>query len=300
MRHRLLSVAVASFVAASSLLPSPATGAQCSVDQPVDAVEAAFVQCTGVHPGMGIIAKSNRGWASCTAGFAFADQYGNRYLSIPGSCVLIGECRWPQLLDRVPEIVKEIAHGLLCEYVPHHEEKKYKKPALVTNDHGARIGVVTYAVNLPSPPGRSFEEWDFALVRLDKGVKLDPALPFFGGPTRIGDFLEEPDEAFAFSAFDERTSLPNVRKAPLLQFPVRPSGPSGGQARFHHSGAHWYSGRIVGTPVMRTDGTALGFYSRDSTSVLGYETVGSYKRFVARAEKFTGLRLRLLTAPLAR
>jgi hypothetical protein len=292
----MLSAFAASFALGASVLTSPATGAQCSVDQPVDDVPQAFVTCTGVHVGMRVVVRTKRGWNTCVAGFAFADQYGRRYLTIPGSCVLTGECRWPALLDPVPEIVKEIAHGLVCEHVPENEEKKYAKPAEVTDEHLRRIGAVVYAVNVFGE-SRSYDDMvEIALVRLDKGVRLDPAMPFYGGPTRLGDFANAPDEAYAFSPPDGDTRLPNARAGLLMP---RGFGPQPTVARYHYAGLWPFSGETHGTPVMRTDGTALGFHHNIVTPGWGFPTLGLPK-LVKRAERFTGLRLRLLTAPLAR
>jgi len=99
------------------------------------------------------------GDSGCTLNFLFTGSDGNRYIGTAGHCSLA--------IDG--EIVYKPGKGKIAKNVADE-----------------RIGEVAYAV-LKDPK-------DFALIRLDPGVKASAAMCYFGGPTGINDELS-PDPA---------------------------------------------------------------------------------------------------------
>jgi hypothetical protein len=102
--------------------------------------------CTGVRPGAIVISDIGQ----CTFNFLFAGSDGRSYIGTAGHCILnaVGEMTWAP--DTGP---------------------------VATDADGDPIGEFAYAI-LRDPK-------DFALIRLDPGVKANAQMCHFGGPTGV-------------------------------------------------------------------------------------------------------------------
>jgi hypothetical protein len=124
---------------------------------------------------------------------------------------------------------------------------------------------------------------DFALLRVDRKLRLDPALPFYGGPTKI--------------AAPAQVEQVHVWSPPGLG--IEPSARSG-VCRAVTTGAELVTATTLtsfdtGATVQRPDGAAIGY-----VSVMAYPaTVQLLDPALYRAQRYTRLKLRLLTAKVA-
>lgn len=107
------------------------------------------------HPGDAITIEGGGG---CTLGFLFAGSDGASYMSTAGHCVESAQ-------------------------LPKRTWAKGAGPAVSTKQ--GRIGRVVFSENTKDPD--VFDDYDFALVRLDPGVKGSPAIRSYGAPTGIND-----------------------------------------------------------------------------------------------------------------
>ena len=272
---------IALLLAVSALVTPTGANAACSSSSPLPADRrAANLTCDGVHPGTLMVVPSMKyGPYDCAASFAFADQYGNRYLSFPGSCFLDYDCLEDTAADVLPPPLNEIVHSLPVCLLPTDSELEPvygKNGPVVTDGSGHRIGRIAYAVNK--------DYIDFALVRLDQGVRLDPAVPFYGGPTRVGSartleetYVYSPEGFAGFGA-------PNARSGILTN----------GGPEIAYVATEGFLSMPVGASVMKPDGTAVGFFNGHLT-VTGYIT-HNLGPALERAQRRTRLRLTLLTA----
>jgi hypothetical protein len=108
--------------------------------------------CPGVRPGA--LVETPSGF--CTFNFVFRGSDGRTYVGTAGHCVL-GE-------------------GPLVQDVGERRWRRGRGP-VAKDSEGDRIGEFAYAVYQ--------EPRDFALVRLDRGVRANPAMCHFGGPTGV-------------------------------------------------------------------------------------------------------------------
>jgi hypothetical protein len=279
MRRRLSFLLCTALLAAPAL---PSSAGSCRSTLPATDPHAAQYDCGGVHPGMRLRVHSAKyGDISCGASFAFTDQFKQKYLTLPGTCFLDFECL-EDVLDQLPPPLGDILPTLPTCTLPADSELEpvYKRhgPA-VKNSSGERIGALVYAVNK--------EGINFAIARLDPGVKLDPALPLFGGPVRLSAPNATPEEAHVYSAPNSDYG-PNARSGLLHSYSVD-------SAYVLTEGLLSLS---AGASVMRTNGEAVGLLS--GTLYVGYGYGAQpFGPALARATRHTGLKLTLLTAPLA-
>jgi hypothetical protein len=119
----------------------------------------------------------------CTVNFLFRGSDGERYAGTAGHCTLEGN----------GEITYRSGSG----------------PA-VEHPGGDRIGEIAYAI-LGS-------ERDFALIRLDEGVKAKAQMCFFGGPT--GWYRDRSPDAVALNYYGNGTAIGN---ASVVDQPVAPA-----------------------------------------------------------------------------
>ncbi|HVF20932.1 MAG TPA: hypothetical protein VNA14_11930 [Mycobacteriales bacterium] len=261
-------------------LPAGTAAAGCTSSLPATNDRAMNHTCTGAHPGMGLTVPSKKwGESSCTAGFAFADQYKNRYLTIPGTCHLDYECLEDTVTNELPPPLDELVQPPTCLLPSDSEEEPFYKRGgpVVTDLSGDRVGVIVYAVNK--------EDVNFALIRVDRRVRLDPAVPFYGGPVRMAAPVRQPEEAYAYSA-PAFPGAPNVRSGVLHAL---------GGGMYHL--AEGFTSVSMGTPVVKPDGSGMGYYGHGFTAGFGWR-VDEYGPAIRRAADRTKLRLRLLTAPV--
>lgn len=276
-------LALLAFVAASMLtLPANAADEDCFSALPITDPHAASYQCAGVRPGMQLRIQSKKfGWMSCGASFAFKDQFGNRYLTIPGTCFLDYDCLEDVILEQLPPPLDDIVNSVwpICVMPTESElEPVYKKNGPpVTDSSGKRIGSLAYAVNK--------KDVNFALVRIDSGIHLDPSVPLYGGPTRLGAISAFAEDAWVYTMFRDSTTL-NARAGVLMGAIDRPYVLAEGvRANMH------------GAVVMKQTGEAVGMGMNALTVPNGYQ-VKPFGPALERAASRTGLKLKLMTAPL--
>ncbi len=270
-------------LAALTTLASPSvSSAACSSGLPVNDRRAANHTCTGVHPGMGLIVPSQKyGELQCSAGYAFTDQFRQRYLTVPGTCFLDYDCLEDAVYDELPPPLNEVVPRLPTCLLPTDSELEpyYKRSGPPIRDLARkRIGALVYAVNKDGV--------DFALVRLDPGVRLDPAVPMYGGPLTYGAAPMLPTESYVYAP------------APYYPVPNAVSGLLHGGAEFPRLATELVGTITRGAPVMKPDGTAIGMLD-------GYLTIDGYivrplGPAVDRASRRTRLKLRLMTAKLTK
>jgi hypothetical protein len=263
----------------ATAIPRGGASAGCVSPLPVPSDKnVAHISCTGVRPGMVMTIPSKKwGDFQCAAGFAFADQFGNKYLTFPGTCYLDYDCIEDTAYEALPPpLDKLVPRTPTCIVMSESEEEPYYKAngPIVRDGNGARIGRIAWAVNK--------DNVDFALVRLDKNVKLDPSLPLYGGPVRDGT----PSMGQQVYVVSPGNGVePNARTGVFI------GGPQGGGVAT--SGLMTLSN---GSPVMSTDGGAIGILT-GLISITGYETQ-TLGPGIARASDRTRLKLRLVTANL--
>lgn len=216
--------------------------------------------CPDVRPGAHIRTSEDTGG---TLNFVFRGSDGHRYVGTAGH--------------------------LLADEETHVWRKKGPS---ATIDDGTVIGRAVFAWNYNG------EDADFALIKLARGVKFDPAMCYWGGPTGINkDISNQPTVLRHYGAgmgvgavAPERTMV-----APTLANETKVGAI--GVAVFGDSGS----------PVISADGRALGLQFLLGAVVgsppdgLTPGNVGIYRLGpqVDAAEKELGIRLKLMEAPLA-
>jgi hypothetical protein len=271
-------------LAAATTLTSPAVShAACASDLPVSDRRAASVTCTGVHAGMAVMVPSMKydDEVMCAASFAFRDQYGQRYLAIPGTCFLDFDCLEDVITEELPPPLNQVAPALPVCVMPSDSELEpvYKRngPAIKDID-GKRVGAIVYAVNK--------DDVDFALVRVDPGVRLDPALAFYGGPTRVGHAPSQATEVYVYTPYGA-PGIPNAV-----------SGVAHGGPDYPVVAAAAVGSTTHGAPVIGTDGAAVG-YLDGRISLDGGYSLKALGPAMERTQRRAGLRLKLLTARMS-
>jgi hypothetical protein len=120
--------------------------------------------CHGVRPGA---AFSSPYVAGCTLNFLFRGSDGSRYMGTAGHC----------LFDQDDEVVGEAPPDRVAVWPRGHG------PA-IRSDSGAVVGEGAYAIQRPPR--------DFALIRLNRGVKASAQMCHFGGPTGLEESFDVP------------------------------------------------------------------------------------------------------------
>lgn len=260
------------------VLPAGSAAAGCTSTVPVSDRRFAHHQCTGVHPGMGLSVPSKKyGTLRCTAAVAFADQAGNRYLTLPGSCHLDYDCLEDVVLEELEQFLNLPQLPTCTLPSDSEEEPVYRRNGPAVHDFaGNRVGALVYAVNKDGV--------DFALVRADAGAKLDPRLPLYGGPTGPAATGPAVEEAYAYSA-PGYFPAPNARSGLLHRL----------TSYTYHLNDFGLT-TAPGTPVVTAEGGAVGYYRGSWTVGMGWQVL-PYAPALARTQMKTGLRLTMLTAP---
>ncbi len=180
-------------------------------------------ECPGVRPGAMI--STDEG--TCTLNFLFRDPRGRRYAGTAGHCTLSadGRARW-----------------------------KWGAGPSVSGPSGEQIGRFVFAV--------LDDEHDFGLVRLYDGIKADPEMCFFGGPTGIES--GERSEPFLLQYYGNGTVMGNAQVVNLPTLPARSAVASEmrdpgevtavGAAIFGDSGA-----AVIAEETGRAVGVLVGF-----------------------------------------
>lgn len=268
---------------AALVLPAAPSDAACTSALPVSDKRLGSYDCVGVHPGMALHVPSKKYGDNypCTAGFAFVDSHKERYLTFPGTCHLDFDCLEEVVTDLLPPPLNQVRLPVCLVMGDSEEEPRYKRSGPVVKDaEGNAIGRIVYAVNK--------DDIDFAIVRIDKHVRLDPAMPVYGGPLRLGVASGSPEEAYAFSAAAPVPGSPNGRTGILYAL---------SRSDVYHQTEGFLS-YANGSPVMKPDGSAVGYYGERGWSVAFGWGVSSYEPALARTQKVAKVSLKLMTAPL--
>jgi hypothetical protein len=247
-----------------ALAPQPALAADapggCRLLAARNASPLASGACTGVRPGA--VVETPIGF--CTMNFAFRGRKRVRYIGTAGHCI-IGESGGEQVWKRRGPVAKDI--------------------------DGKPIGRFAYGVLDP------YGEDDFSLIRLNKGIKPNPAICHFGGPTGINRDLSSRPQGFNFYGRGVAvSSLAPARQIFALNLTEQDHVVANGIAVPGDSGGPVTSrdGRAVGLLV--SGGVWVGAIGTPTPEV-GTVDVIRLGPQVDRAASMMSERLRLLTAP---
>lgn len=230
---------------------------------------AAVADPVAVAPGDAITVAGGGG---CTLGFLFTGSDRASYMSTAGHCLL----------------------GTT-------QTKKTWRPGTgpAVSTPGGRIGHLVFAEHLPAGE-EDADYYDFALIRLDKGVRASAALPSFGAPTGLNDSLA--DEPTVLHTYGQGTGVSAASpERDLVATTLK---------RTDHVYAH---GALApgdsGAPVLDAEGKAVGTVLgaggmpvRAGVGVpsVGHDgaanRIGRLKPVVAHAASALRLRLALVTA----
>lgn len=227
--------------------------------------------CEGVRPGTEIhIPKGDDTTGLCTLNFFFwgrdAKKHTHAYMGTAGHC-LLAETN----VDR--------------EKGEHHWAPG--KGPVVTDRKGKRIGEFAYAIL----SGKK----DFALVRIDYGVRVSPQMCWFGGPTGVNDDIT--GATVNVHHYGHGLAVGDVA-------PARTSVAYGMRDKDEVDAVGVVIPGDSGGPAISSDGRAVGVVvsigASFSANPLGGGTVGITRLTpqLLRAEKVLKQRIRLVTAPL--
>lgn len=230
--------------------------APCAPGQRKDAPPYGGGSCPGVRPGGRVLGATG----DCTIGFVFAGSDGRRYAATAGHCVLEADAEkaWP--LDR---------RGNPPASAP-----------VARDSAGKQIGRFAYAIV-------QGELLDFALVRIDRGVAVDPQMCHFGGPTGLNSVIDE-----------DLIELRHVGQGLGSALTARTAWAPFGLYRddvTYAWGAAWYGDS--GGPVVDAKGRAVGVVTHLVASGLGDIRVNRLAPHVTRAQRLLRVALTLQTAP---
>lgn len=234
-----------------------------------------------VRPGMAVnIALASAPANPCTLGFLFTGRTGPRgrkvrYASTAGHCMFVDQTS--------TEEVHPAADG--------PEVHLTVRAADGTVGPGPRIGRAVYAAQTVPPLFANAdlpEYMDLGLIALDRGVRAEPALCQFGGPTGLRSDRVLVPETMRFYGAGNFTGLNRETGTTLL-----PGRTGVGSASGHPNmvvGSFALSGGDSGAPFIDAAGraVALGTGPYQSRLAPGIE----------RAESVLGTRLKLRRAPL--
>ena len=252
----------ARLLAATAFLVVAAVPAGAATPSPKDcgtvlaALPVGTSSCPGVRPGALFFMENGNG---CSMSFVFRGSDGRDYVGTGGHCI------WATS-NVGPSAKKEARWGP-------------GEGGAVDDPDGRRLGRFAYGV--------WNDNRDFALIRLDPGVRPNPSMCYFGGPRSMytehtggpvflkhfgnGMVIGEVVPARTAVAFDTRDQYT------VYAYSASTFGDSG-------SGAMTTDGRAVGTLVtLHVDGTT-GITRLDDS--------------IERAQQFTGLKFTLRTAAL--
>jgi hypothetical protein len=227
--------------------------------------------CPGVRPGSYLeISFPNRLYSwSCTLNFLFQGNDGRRYIATAGHCPLddgqMGRFTWRSGKAPIANI-----------YV---------------GDKRHRVGEFVYAI--------LDDDSDFALIRLDEGVKARPRMCHFGGPTGINDDLSA--DPTILHHYGQGIGTGQI--FPVNTLPARSAlAPNLEDAQEVTAYGAVYE-VDSGSPVISSDGRAVGVMValRVNAAVDGEGNLSITRLTpqVADAEDALGIDLRLLKAPLS-
>lgn len=219
-----------------------------------DALPVGTTACDGVRPGSAYLA----GDELCTFAFLFQGSDRRRYAATAGHCAF----------DPDVDGTKSWRNG---------------SGPVVTDRDGKRLGTFAYAV-------LDGQFRDFGLVRLDNGVKSDPAMCHFGGPTGINTTVANADLLVHHYGQGNGLDYLPARTGEMFFGLYRPDY------------VYFYGAASIGDsggPVTAEDGSAIGVLTDLTTPFTGNVGVNRLAPHLADAQKALRIRLSLLTAPAA-
>lgn len=259
--------------------PSTASSADCApVAAGRDFPPFGRGKCPGVRPGALMLIDGVR----CTMNFIFSGEDGHRYVGTAGHCILGAPTRTDQ---------ERVWRG--------------RSGATVTDADGRPIGRFAYAIldkQASSVVGST--GLDFALVRLREGVKVNPALCFFGGPTGVNSSTSsDPTLLHWFGngdvigstgvlGFEEQTVPARSGLAATMSDPNNVSAT--GLAAFGDSGGAVISDDGGAVGILATVGAHVDSSAPDAGSI----GIVRLQPVLRHATTALGVALRLQTAPL--
>ncbi len=177
------------FVGSIALSPPSALGAQtqsCGSHKKAAAAPPGDPACPGVRPGAAAFNTKDR--ADCTFGFILRGSDGARYVIVGHRCAPASR---PSVSVKVGESREE------------HTWPRGKGPQ-VSDSTGKPVGRLVYDVRIVEKALMI----DFALLRLDKGIKYSPTMCQFGGPRRINSIIDnQPTFASIYGQSNEYTKV---------------------------------------------------------------------------------------------
>lgn len=268
----LLALLVA--VAAAAVVAPTTAAASCGEPGAHDAEPFGTTACPGVRPGALMMQSPPPFEGGCTFGFMFRGG-GSKFIATAGHCAGVrsgDEKRWaagdgPEVLDESRRRIGEFAYAV--------------------------VGDELHAT-----------DFDFALIRLDEGVKASPEVCHFGGPTGINADIV-PVTAPVTIHYYGQTYLGGralVGGEPLV--PARTGIATGlpNPARAYFYGHVWFGDS--GAPVLTKDGRAVGVLGgpgeADSSGHAGLVSVPRLGPQIKRASAYLGHNLKLILAPTRR
>lgn len=243
-------------------------GESCElIDVPVAGPIGLLQSCPGVRPG-GIVTSDV---GACTYNFVFTDGV-DRYIGTAGHCII----------DPPPGGSGQAAgveHFWLAGSGP-----------VARDAEGNRVGEFVYGV-MQKP-------FDFALIRVDRGVPVNPQMCYFGGPTGVNEdvVVGRPVVYHYYGNGVGLGALIPARTAVSYGMPASDHIYADGLAIFGDSGAGVITsdGRAVGVIVtIGVHSMSLGLDAID-VGVVGITRLAPQIR---RAEDVLGVHLTLVTAP---
>jgi hypothetical protein len=247
-------------VAALALTPLPAVASAAGCVRPAVRPAArpdpvGTDACPGVRPG----AALHSGSELCTFGFLFQGSDRRRYAATAGHCAF----------DPDPD-----------RTVGRTQTWKPGAGPVVTDDGGKQVGRFAYAT-------MSGQFSDFALVRLDPGVRSDPAMCHFGGPTGVTTVVSNDD--LQVHHYGQGVGLGTL--------PARTGDAFFGLYRPDYV---YFYGAVSegdsGSPVTDDAGAAVGIVTDLTTPFTGNAGVNRLSAHLAAAAKALRIRLTLLAA----
>jgi hypothetical protein len=223
--------------------------------------------CGGVRPGAAYSASNGNG---CSMNFVFLGGDHRYYVGTAGHCL------WAQSNFDGPVNKEE-------SWTPGHGVS-------VSDGNGSKVGQFAYGV------------WnsnrDFALIRLDPGVRPSPAMCYFGGPTGLYTdhssstvFLKQFGAGLLFGdTIPARTEVAQNTTSPYFVYAYGASAPGDSG-----SGVMTADGRAIGTLVELISGFDVGGGSALVGTWIGITRLDTS---VVRAEQTLHTTLKLQTAPL--
>lgn len=216
--------------------------------------------CPGVRPG----AQLHTSNGSCTFNFLFKGSDGRRYIGSAGHCIVpAGGGVW----------------------------KPSKGPA-ASDGSGREIGNVVYAIE------DDFSYRDFALIAIKPGVKVDPQMCHFGGPTGVNTDITSDTTLLHHFGYGAGFALTIPARTAIatrgLQMPTHIFAE--GLAVFGDSGGAVVDAR--GRAVGLMEGLGPADVAIESTDDVGVVRIIRIGPMIKLAEGALGIRLRLLTADL--